>query len=131
MAIKDLLKRTSPETETAVQTPDKTKPDVGRSNFFYDIKHKIHGRLVQEANLAALDTLDPSEIRSEIESVVEYYLKEEKALLNDEEQKHLVTEILDELMGLGPLEPFFKDPTISDVLVNTYNQIYVERFVLL
>ena len=131
MAIKDLLKRTSPETETAVQTPDKTKPDVGRSNFFYDIKHKIHGRLVQEANLAALDTLDPSEIRSEIESVVEYYLKEEKALLNDEEQKHLVTEILDELMGLGPLEPFFKDPTISDVLVNTYNQIYVERFGLL
>ncbi len=133
MAIKDLLKRTSPDTgaEAAGQNPGKTKPDLERSNFFYEIKHKIHGRLVQEANLAALDTLAPDEIRSEIESVVEYYLKDEKALLNEEEQKSLVAEILDELMGLGPLEPFFKDPTVSDVLVNAYNQIYVERFGLL
>ena len=128
MAIKDLLNRTSPETPGA---QGKGQPESDKSNFFYEIKHKIHGRLVEEANLAALDTLEPDEIRSEIENVVEYYLKEEQALLNEEEQQLLINEILDELMGLGPLEPFFKDPTISDVLVNTYNQIYVERFGLL
>jgi pilus assembly protein CpaF len=107
------------------------QPISEQSNFFHEIKRKIHGRLVEEANLAALDTLDPEVIRSEISNVVEYYLQEEKALLNEEEKVALVTNILDELMGLGPLEPFFKDPTVSDVLVNTYKDIYVERFGLL
>ena len=131
MAIKDLLiKRTAPPVQdnnqggVAESAPEK-------SNVFYELKRKIHGRLVEEANLAALNTLEPAEIRSEIENIIDYYLREEKALLNEEERHALTTEILDELMGLGPLEPFFKDPTVADVLVNTYSNIYVERFGLL
>ncbi|MCK4508249.1 MAG: CpaF family protein [Desulfuromonadales bacterium] len=107
------------------------EPKTEHSNFYHEVKRKIHGRLVEEANLAALDTLEPSEIRAEIENVVEYYLREEKALLNEDERKHIIDEIIDELTGLGPLEPFFKDPTVSDVLVNTYKDIYVERFGLI
>jgi pilus assembly protein CpaF len=102
-----------------------------RSDFFHEVKRKIHSRLVEEANLAALDTLEPAEIRSEIEGVVEHYLREEQAVLNNMESRALVDDIIDELMGLGPLEPFFKDPTVSDVLINTYKDIYVERFGLL
>jgi len=124
VAIKDILNNESSQESLRRATAE-------QSNFFHEIKRKIHGRLVEEANLAALDTLEPDEIRGEIEHVVEYYLHDEKALLNNEEKQALVTEILDELMGLGPLEPFFKDPSVSDVLINTYKNIYVERFGLL
>lgn len=128
MAIKDFFNRSEDETTDGASPPTM---DTDKSNLFYEIKSKIHGRLVEEANLAALDTLEPSQIKDEIEGVVEYFLKEEQVLLNGEERAALINEILDELMGLGPLEPFFKDPTISDVLVNTYRNIFVERFGLL
>ncbi len=84
-----------------------------------------------EANLAGLENLGPEEIRNEIEPVVEYYLREEKVLLNEAECQALINDINDELTGLGPLEPFFKDPTVSDVLVNTYKDIYIERLGLI
>ena len=125
MAIKNMLGRKITEEKTI------DEPQTEHSNFYHEVKRKIHGRLVEEANLAALDTLEPNEIRTEIENVVEYYLREEKALLNEIERKNIIDEILDELTGLGPLEPFFKDPTVSDVLVNTYKDIYVERFGLI
>ena len=125
MSIKNMLGRKVTEENTI------DAPQTEHSNFYHEVKRKIHGRLVEEANLAALDTLEPSEIKSEIENVVEYYLREEKALLNENERKNIIDEILDELTGLGPLEPFFKDPTVSDVLVNTYKDIYVERFGLI
>ncbi len=98
---------------------------------YYRIKHTIHNRLVEEINLQALENMDASEIRPEISRIVEMYLQEEKALLNSEERGILVDEILDELKGFGPLEPFLKDPTVSDILCNTYKNIYVERFGLL
>ncbi|TLM69277.1 MAG: CpaF family protein [Deltaproteobacteria bacterium] len=130
MAIKDFLNRRS-DQPAASETPGELRPATEKANVFYEIKRKIHGRLVEEANLAALDTLEAPEIRSEIENVVEYYLRDENALLNEEERHALISEILDELVGLGPLEPFFKDATVADVLVNTYKNIYVERFGLL
>jgi pilus assembly protein CpaF len=125
MSIKSMLNREVTKDETSFQT--KTE----HSNAYHEVKRKIHGRLVEEANLAALDTLSADEIKTEIEQVVDYYLRDEKALLNDEERAHIIDEILDELTGLGPLEPFFKDPSVSDVLVNTYKDIYVERFGLI
>jgi pilus assembly protein CpaF len=130
VAIKDLL-GTRIASPTQEDTPGAAGAAPEKSNVFYEIKRKIHGRLVEEANLAALNTLEPGEIRGEIENIIDYYLREEKALLNESERRALITEVLDELMGLGPLEPFFKDPTVADVLVNTYKNIYVERFGLL
>ena len=125
MAIKDMFTNKQDDLASGVDSK------AGHSNVFHEIKRKIHSRLIEEANLAALDTLDTSEIREEIDQVVGDYLRDEDALLNSEERTALVDDILDELMGLGPLEPFFKDPTVSDVLVNTYKDIYVERFGLL
>ena len=125
MSIKSMLSKKEVIQDTTYQ------PKTEHSDFYHEIKRKIHGRLVEEANLAALDTLEPGEIRNEIENVVEYYLRDEKALLNEEERRILIDDIIDELTGLGPLEPFFKDPTVSDVLVNTYKDIYVERFGLI
>jgi pilus assembly protein CpaF len=130
VAIKDLLttRNAPPAQENNIDTV-KNAPE--KNNFFYELKRKIHGRLVDEANLAALNTLEPAEIRSEIENIIDYYLREEKAFINEDERQALTSEVLDELMGLGPLEPFFKDHTVADVLVNTYKDIYVERFGLL
>ncbi|PLX86254.1 MAG: pilus assembly protein CpaF [Desulfuromonas sp.] len=117
------------------RTTDAAPPastETGRDyTSFYDLKHKIHGRLIEETNLAALDSMDPAEIKTEVGGVVEYFLQEEQALLNEEEKRQLIVEVLNELMGLGPIEPFLKDPTISDILCNTYKDIFVERFGLL
>lgn len=124
MAIKDLF--SSGKSAPPVQ-PAAKQADGGRDALFYEIKHKIHNRFVEEANLAALDDLDQAEVKTEISKIVDYFLREEQVLLNEEEHQSLILEILDELTGLGPIEPFFKDPTVSDILCNTYKDIYVER----
>ncbi|MEZ4483956.1 MAG: ATPase, T2SS/T4P/T4SS family [Syntrophotaleaceae bacterium] len=123
MPFKNLWEKEKPSETTDPQAAANGE----RVAFFYDIKHKIHNRFVEEANLAALESMDAVEVRDEIIKIIDYFLSEEKALLNQEEKKALTEEILDELTGLGPIEPFFKDPTISDILCNTYKDIYVER----
>jgi pilus assembly protein CpaF len=122
--LKDFL---TTETSTSARAQAATE----RDNFFYEVKQKLHSRLVEEANLSALDRMEVSEIKPEISKLVDYFLVEEKVLLNEEEKNALVLEILDELMGLGPLEPLLKDPSVSDILCNTYKNIFVERFGML
>jgi len=110
--------------------PDQTLaggPTSGKNDLFYDIKHRIHGRIVEEINLAVLDEMDPEEVKPEVSRIVERFLEDEKVLLNVSERRALVEEILDELMGLGPIEPLLRDDTISDILCNTYKDVYIER----
>lgn len=99
----------------------------GKNDLFYDIKHRIHGRIVEEINLAVLDGMSPEEVKPEVSHIVERFLEDEKVLLNVSERRALVAEILDELMGLGPIEPLLRDDTISDILCNTYKDVYIER----
>ena len=107
--------------------PAKTAQD----DRFYELKHKLHNRLIAELNLAALDSLDKDQVRPEISGVVERFLTDENVLLNSAERKELTDQVIDELLGLGPIEPLLKDPYVSDILCNTYQNIYVERFGLL
>jgi len=81
-------------------------------------------------DLSLLDTLDPDVLKPQIRRLVEQMLLEDKGRvpLNQNERELLFTEIQHEVFGLGPLEPFLQDPTISDILVNNYRQIYIERF---
>lgn len=125
MSLKDL------RGNSGINPPDEMptgKTITSKDDLFYDIKHRIHGRIVEEINLAVLDEMDPAEVKPEVSRIVERFLEEEKVLLNVGERQILVGEILDELMGLGPIEPLLKDPTISDILCNTYKNVYVERF---
>lgn len=92
-----------------------------------DIKSRIHRRLMDRLNLKIIDELEPSEVRSEIGELVRELLLEEDIPLNLEERETLVHEVQDEVLGLGPLEPLLADNSISDILVNTYKQVYVER----
>lgn len=122
MALRDLLNREKIRDEEIIPNlPDE------RDELFYEIKQKVHTRIIDEVNLEALHRLNSSEIRPEIGILVERLLAEQKILLNEIEKQALVDEIVDELIGLGPLEPLMRDPTVTDILCNTYRNIYVER----
>ena len=105
-------------------------PQFSATNEYYELKTRIHDRLLDLIDLSLIDSLDQQVLRQEIRRLVERILSEEmdKVPLNYNEREKLFREIQDEVLGLGPLEPFMQDPTVSDILVNTYKQIYVERF---
>ncbi|MGH7586467.1 MAG: CpaF family protein [Gemmatimonadales bacterium] len=91
------------------------------------LKGKIHRKLLERLNLANLDKMEREQVVDAIRKVVHELLGQEKAALNFEEREELVVQILDEIFGLGPLEPLMNDPQVSDVLVNTWKQVYIER----
>src|SRR6266540_2784225 len=95
---------------------------------YQELKSRIHDRLLDLLDFSLLDSLDRQLLRQEIIKLVEQVLAGETTPLNFRERERLVKEVQDEVLGLGPLEPFLQDPTISDILVNTHKQIYVERF---
>jgi pilus assembly protein CpaF len=92
-----------------------------------DAKVRLHRRLIEEVNLSALERLSEEEVRQHIQQLVSQYILVERLALNTQELNDFVTEILDEMTGLGPLEPLLKDPTISDILINGHECVYVER----
>ena len=97
---------------------------------YFELKCKIHDRLLDIIDLSLIETLDQNTLRSEIRSLLESVLREEGNWmpLNFAERERLFSEIQDEVLGLGPLEPLLGDPKVTDILVNTYKQIYVEKF---
>ena len=100
------------------------------SDEYFEFKSVIHDRLLNTLDLSILDKLDREALNVQIRQVVEKILREESLSLplNMSEREKFLNEIVDEVLGLGPLEPFLKDHSVSDILVNTYNSIYVERY---
>ncbi len=92
-----------------------------------EIKSRIHHRLMDRLNLKMIDELESDMVRTEIGELVRELLLDEEMPLNLEEREKLVREVQDEVLGLGPIEPLLADNSVSDILVNTYKQIYVER----
>src|SRR6478609_7201540 len=96
-----------------------------------DAKVRLHRRLIEEINLSALEKLPEDEMRAHIQQLVTQHVVAERLALNTAELNEFVSEILDEMTGLGPLEPLLKDPTVNDILINGHECVYVERFGLL
>jgi len=96
---------------------------------YFELKARIHDRLLDLIDLSVIDKLDRETLSIQIRKIVEKILREESfnLPLNMAEREKIFTETLDEVLGYGPLEPLLKDPTISDILVNTYKNIYIER----
>lgn len=117
-------------TKTNVQRAEGIGQEKHLPDVYFELKTKIHARLLDLIDLSLIETLDQDSLRSELRLVVEGIIGEDDYFLplNLNERERLFREIQDEVLGLGPLEPFLQEPTISDVLVNTYKQIYVERF---
>jgi pilus assembly protein CpaF len=93
-----------------------------------DLKVELHQRLLDVINLQALDQMSRSQIEAEVGDIVYEELAKQNQALNNSERKSLVSDVLDELLGLGPIEPLLKDPTITDILINGHNSVFVERY---
>src|ERR1700736_3807590 len=94
---------------------------------YQELKFTLHRKLVDKINLEALATIDNQRVRNEVRQAVIQLIDSEPTLLSALEKQQISEEVLDEVFGLGPLEPLLQDPTISDILVNTHKQVYVER----
>jgi pilus assembly protein CpaF len=94
---------------------------------YQELKFTLHRKLVDKINLEALATIDNQRVRSEVRQAVMSLVDAEPTLLSSIEKQQICDEVLDEVFGLGPLEPLLADATISDILVNTHKQVYVER----
>src|SRR5712692_3839039 len=94
---------------------------------YQELKFTLHRKLVDKINLEALATIDNQRVRGEVRQALISLIDSEPTLLSSLERQQISEEVLDEVFGLGPLEPLLQDPTISDILVNTYRQVYVER----
>jgi pilus assembly protein CpaF len=115
-----------PASATDVPRSDTPMPSTSGSDL-QEIKGRIHRQLLDRLNLASIDSLAREEVVGEIRKVVHDLLTREAVPLNLDEREDLVEQVLDEIFGLGPIEPLLKDPTVSDILVNTYQQVYIER----
>jgi pilus assembly protein CpaF len=93
-----------------------------------DAKLKLHGRIIDEFNLAVLEKLSPDELRREVQAYVVGFVRAERISLNQKELESFTSEVLAEMIGYGPIEPLLKDPTVSDILINTHNLCFIERF---
>ena len=92
-----------------------------------DLKFTLHRKLLDKINLDALASIDTQKLRNEVRSALTALIDAEQTLLSAVERNQIVSEVLDEVFGLGPLEPLLQDPTVSDILVNTHKQVYIER----
>src|SRR5262250_1926347 len=102
------------------------RPGSGSDRWF-EIKSKIHHKLLNSLNPEQLRTLNKESVRIQIGTVVERLVADEGIPMTLAERERVIEEILDEVFGLGPLEPLLKDPTVSDILVNRFDRVYVER----
>lgn len=94
---------------------------------YFELKSEIHRKLIGVLNMERVSSLPKERVRAEIGRVVERLLEEERVPMTTAEQNKIVEEVLDEVLGLGPLEPLLKEPSISDILVNGYSKVYIER----
>src|SRR5712692_5947691 len=94
---------------------------------YLDMKASVHRKLLNRLNLEALASADRSRAESEIRTLLFELIAEEGIPLSMSERESFFADVIDEVFGLGPLEPLLRDPTVSDILVNTYKNVYVER----
>jgi pilus assembly protein CpaF len=94
---------------------------------YQKLKRDIHQAVLDRVELERLARLPSDQVRQEIATLIARILEDQKAPANDLERRQLVTDVYDEMFGFGPLEVLLRDPTISDILVNTGRQIYIER----
>ena len=129
--IRDLLtnkrEQALPQASTPVDTPlpQAVQPPV--LDAYIKLKNRLHMQILEKVDLASLESMSDVRLRQEIGTLVTLLLTENPAQINDLERRTLVRDIQNEMLGLGPLELLMADPSVSDILVNSYNQIYVER----
>lgn len=99
----------------------------GETSAWFDLKHRLHEIILEEVNLALIEEADLKELRRAISALVVTHLNDNRIQMGSDSFKRLVGELIDEVMGLGPLEPLLADDSVSDILVNGHRNVFVER----
>ena len=94
---------------------------------YQELKKSMHQMILDRIDLERLKRLTSEQFKHELALLVQRIIEEERIVLNQQERHHLVLDIQHEMLGFGPLEPLLSDPTISDILVNTFDKVYIER----
>ncbi len=102
-------------------------PTTERQLYLQQLKVRIHQQLVERLDVQNLRSMPPETVRAEVKLLIRELCQSEKGLINSVEQEKLMDEVMDETLGLGPLETLLKDPAITDILVNRYDRIYCEK----
>src|SRR5215216_841988 len=123
MALRERYIKDSNADGTATALDD----SIYGNRAFQEMKARLHSAIVKRLDLTKLNTLPPDRVHAEVSRMAEGLLLTEEVSLSTIERDRLVSEVHHELFGLGPLEPLLADPTISDILVNSYANIYIER----
>jgi pilus assembly protein CpaF len=122
----------APAARTRVETVElrsfAAEASGGGEDEYFELKTLMHRRLIERMNLSTLHLRSPELVRVEVADLVATMLKEDALPLNHDESHRLVNDLMHELLGFGPLEPLLQDPDISDILVNTAREVYIERF---
>ncbi|MFM2341357.1 MAG: hypothetical protein RLZZ592_1010 [Pseudomonadota bacterium] len=126
MNLRDRLVTTAFMPSNLVSLTEVDPPGTPR-RAYQAIKVQMHQTLLQRIDLSALERLSPERRREELRLLVERQLVDENLVLNAAERRQLVSDVQDEMLGHGPLEPLLADPAVSDILVNGARQVYVER----
>jgi pilus assembly protein CpaF len=113
-------------TPSASPTPGRARVETPRPQYI-ELKANVHKKLLNRLNLEALASVERARAESEIRTLLFDLIAEEGMPLSMTERDAILGDVIDEVFGLGPLEPLLRDPTVSDILVNTYKQVYVER----
>lgn len=100
---------------------------IRAADRIFELKSEIHRKLISALNLERVASIPKDRLRAEIGRVVERLLADERVPMTTVEQDRIIEEVLDEVLGLGPLEPLLKEPSISDILVNGFDKVYIER----
>ena len=116
-----------PKTPTAPVAASPEDRERKRKDRLSDIKLELHKRLLDDLNLAALETASEADLRAEIVAISSEALEEMSVVLTREDRITLYQDLYDEVMGLGPLEPLLKDDEVNDILVNGPHRVFVER----
>ncbi|MGH7725492.1 MAG: CpaF family protein [Candidatus Eiseniibacteriota bacterium] len=125
-----LRERITRRPETSGATLGQASPlqaEVRAQDTYHELKQTIHRQLIDRLDLASLENVENEFLQQQVDRVVRALLKEQDLRLSPTDEERLVKEIRDETFGLGPIEPLLHDPEISDILVNTYRQVFVER----
>ena len=124
----------TPASQRGSQTPSPSRamPSgpigvAGNQERYIALRSRVHQKLLSALNMDAMKAVNRDRLRSEVQRVVEGILREDRLPVTMAERYRLVEEILDEVFGLGPLEPLLKDPNISDILVNTHKHVFIEK----
>jgi pilus assembly protein CpaF len=125
MRLSDRLGRQPSSAQTAAQRT--AAVPLAQSEDLAGVAARIHPKIIERLDLAAVQQLSPDELKLRLRVIVEQVVAAERLAINENERDSIVVAVLDELTGLGPLETLLKDPSISDVLVNGHDKVFVER----